>query len=67
MIPLTDKEKEYYEKQKKCYICQKKFYKNKKEEKTYKLYQKLRDHCHFTGNFRGAAHAISNLRYRIPY
>ena len=24
MVPLTDKEKEYYEWQKKCYICQKK-------------------------------------------
>ena len=67
MIPLTDKEKEYYEKQEKCYIYQKKFCKNKKEEKTYKLYKKVRDHCHFTGKFRGAAHAICNLRYRIPY
>ena len=24
MTPLTDKEKEYYEGQKKCYICQRK-------------------------------------------
>ena len=67
MIPLTDKEKEYDEKQEKCYIYLKKFCKNKKEEKTYKLYQKVRDHWHFTGKFRGAAHAICNLRCRIPY
>ena len=34
MVPLTDKEKEYYEWQKKCYICQKRFYysNNKKKD-----------------------------------
>ena len=31
-----------------------------------KLYQKVRDHCHYTGKFRGAAHGICNLRYRVP-
>ena len=30
MTPLTDKEKRYYEEQKKCHICQKRFYYNKK-------------------------------------
>ena len=66
MTPLTDKEKEYYEEQKKCHICQKRFYYNKKEGKVYKLYRKVRDHCHFTGKFRGAAHGICNLRYKVP-
>ena len=33
MTPLTDKEKRYYEEQKKCHICQKRFYYNKKEKK----------------------------------
>ena len=67
MIPLTDKEKEYYEEQEKRHICQERFYNNKKEKKTHKLYQKVRDHCHFTGKCRGAGHGICNLRYRVPH
>ena len=31
-----------------------------------KNYHKLRDHCHYTGKYRGAAHDICNLRYKIP-
>ena len=31
-----------------------------------KKYQKLRDHCHYTGKYRAAAHDICNLRYKIP-
>ena len=27
---------------------------------------KVRDHCHYTGNFIAAAHNICNLRYNIP-
>ena len=29
------------------------------------MYQRVRDHCHYTGKFRGAAHSIFNLRYKI--
>ena len=28
--------------------------------------KKSRDHCHYIGKYRGAAHNISNLRYKIP-
>ena len=27
----------------------------------------MRDHCHFTGKFRGAARCICNLRYKVPH
>ena len=26
----------------------------------------MRDHCHYTGKYRGAVHNICNLRYKIP-
>ena len=31
-----------------------------------KKYFKVRNHCHFTGKYRGAAHDICNLRYKTP-
>ena len=45
----------------KCYICNKPFYKDKKNN-----YVKVRDHCHYTGKYRGAAHKICNLMYNAP-
>ena len=65
MIPLTDKATESYEKQKVCHICKKMFSYNKNEKNKFKLYQKVRDHCHYTGRFRGVAHNICNLRYKV--
>ena len=66
MIPLTDEEIIYYEKQKLCHICKKEFCYDKNEKNKFKLYQKVRDHCHYTGKLRGAAHSICNLRYKVP-
>ena len=60
MTPLTTKEKIYHNEQEICYICKKEFDKNNKK------YYKVRDHCHYTGKYRGAAHDICNLRYKIP-
>ena len=60
MISLTTEEKVYYNKQKVCYICKKEFDNNDQKQ------QKVRDHCHYTGKYRGAAHNICNFRYKVP-
>ena len=66
MIPLTNEENEYYEMEKVCCICKKFFDTDKNDENTFKLYHKVRDHCHYTGKFRGTAHSICNSRYKTP-
>ena len=50
MIPLTNEENEYYERQKVCYINNKKFNADKNDENAFKLYHNGRDHCHYTEN-----------------
>ena len=65
MIPLTNEENEFYEKQKVCHICKEEFCTDKNDENTVKLYHKVTDHCHYTETFRGAAHNICNLRYKV--
>ena len=60
IAPLTTKEEICYNKQKICYICKKEFNNNDKKQ------QKVKDHCHYTGKYRGAAHNICNLRYKVP-
>ena len=40
-----------------CHICEKDLYKDKETGKILKV----RDHCHFTGEYRGAAHNECNL------
>ena len=66
MIALTDKEKESHENQKVCFICEKEFCTDKENKKEFKKMQKVRDHSHYTGKYRGAAHSNCNLKYRIP-
>ena len=62
MIPLTHKEIKSYEEQKVCYIWEKKFSDDKNKKSKCDLYHKVRDHCHYTGKVRGAAHNICNLQ-----
>ena len=31
-----------------------------------KKYRKVRDRCYYTGEYRGAAHDICNLKYSVP-
>ena len=56
MQNLSDEELMSYDIAKHCHICKKVFGKKKK-------HIKLRDHDHYTGKYRGAAHLICNLRY----
>ena len=65
MIPLTNEEEESYENQEICHICEKEFGIDKSNKKEFTLKQKVRDHCHYTGKYRGAAHSICNSRYKI--
>ena len=60
MMSLTTEEKMYHNKQKICYICKNEF------DISNKKHHKVRDHCHYTGKYRGAAHNICNLRYKVP-
>ena len=60
MISLRTKKQIFHNKQKTCYICKKEF--NINDKKSYKV----RDHCYYTGKYRGAAHNIHNLRYEVP-
>ena len=62
MIPLTKKEEKNHNKQKVCYICKKEFDTGDNDKK----HHNVRDHCHYTRKYRGAAHNIFNLRYKIP-
>ena len=63
MIPLTygdnkDEEQEAY------HICEEKFCMDKDDE-NYKNKRKVKNHCHYTGKFRGAAHRKCNLNYKV--
>ena len=59
---LTKEQQKSYENTKICYTCQEKFenkyLKNKK-------YCKVRYHCHYTGEYKGAAHSIYNLKHSL--
>ena len=58
---FTVEDKRNYDKITKCHICGKDGFVEGDENKN-----KVRDHCHLTNRFRGAAHAECNRNYRIP-
>ena len=62
IIPLTKEEKKIHGIQKKCDISKTRF----STDDNNKKYHKIRGHCHYTGKYRGVAHDICNLRYKIP-
>ena len=66
MIPLTDSERVLHDSQKVCFLCEKESCTDKNNKKEYKRICKVRDHCHFTGKYRCAAHSKCNLQYKVP-
>ena len=58
MIPLNSKEWKKFHESEVCWLCKGKFGK--------KGLSKVRDHCHYTGKFRGAAHQSCNLKFQRP-
>ena len=56
MEPLTKSQIKEYKQATKCHICFKPFSEKKR---------KVRDHCHYNGLYRGAAHSSCNLQYKI--
>ena len=55
---MTREDKINYKKATHCHICVEEI--DKDED------IKVRDHCHLTGKFRGAAHSMCNLKFRLP-
>lgn len=55
-MEMTDSDTRDFEKADTCHICKKKFINGEK---------KVRDHCHATGKYRGAAHNLCNANFRI--
>ena len=55
-MKITKEEQEQFYKASNCWIC----------GQLLNLHDRVRDHCHFTGRYRGAAHNRCNLKYRKP-
>jgi hypothetical protein len=56
-MKITTEQEHSHHKATHCYICEKEFEKENND--------KVRDHDHFNGKYRGPAHSNCNLRYRI--
>ena len=58
---LTEESKSYQEANV-CSICGKRILKLCKSAN----YRKVRDYCHYSSKYRGAAHSICNLKFNVP-
>ena len=62
LLPLTKKKLKSHQNTPECYICKKRFIKKFAKDKNH---HKVRDHCHHTGKYRGAAHSTCNLKFNV--
>ena len=60
---LTNEQQESCENAKFCYICKEKFENKYLKDKKY---CKVKNHFHYTGEYRSAAHSIYNSKYSVP-
>ena len=55
-MKITAEEEEQFKQASNCWIC----------GNLLNIQDRVRDHCHYTGRYRGAAHNICNLKYSKP-
>ena len=55
-MKITPEEEEQFNQASNCWIC----------GKLLNIDDRVRDHCHYTGRYRGAAHNLCNLKYSKP-
>ena len=65
MIPLTYEENKSHKDQEARHICEE-IFGDDKDNENYKNKRNVKDHCHYTGKIRGAAHSKCNLNYKVP-
>ena len=61
-LNLTSREEKDFQSARRCHICERKLFRDKETGKILKV----RDHCHLTGEYRGAAHNECNLKCKKP-
>ena len=59
---LTPNQQRKFQKATKCWICGDKL----ETHQDYEKKQPVRDHCHFTGKYRGPAHNECNIQFIKP-
>ena len=58
MLPLREEELKSHEDARNCYICGRRVLRKLSKSINYNC--QVRNHCHYTGKYKGAAHNISN-------
>ena len=58
---MTQEDKIDFRRATHCHICEEEL--KDTDDENYRI---VRDHCHLTGKYRGAAHNMCNLKFRLP-